>query len=98
MSDLNVQISEQGAKGHAFVGDESYPSAEMTYSRAGETMLIIDHTEVGESLRGQGVGRLMLDQVVQMARDKNLKVIPLCPYARSVFNKDESIRDVLRGS
>lgn len=96
MSDITVQLSESGSKGHAFVGNEAAPDAEMTYSKAGETLLIIDHTEVGESLRGQGVGRQMLDVVVNMAREKSLKIMPLCPFARSVFKKDESIRDVLK--
>lgn len=96
MNDLIVKLNEQGSSGHAFIGEEKAPLAEMSYSKAGETMIIIDHTEMDESLRGQGVGRKLLNVVVEMAREKNLKVIPLCPYAKSVFDKDESIRDVLK--
>jgi predicted GNAT family acetyltransferase len=32
---------------------------------------------------------------VAWARAEQLKVIPLCPFARSVFQRDESLRDVL---
>ena len=59
-------------------------------------MFIIDHTDVSEDYRGQGIGRQILDKVVAFALEKNLKIIPLCPYAKSVFDKDPSIADVLR--
>ncbi|MEM9885452.1 MAG: GNAT family N-acetyltransferase [Bacteroidota bacterium] len=95
-NDIHIQIKETGNSGHAFLGEEDAPLAEMSYSKAGKTMIIIDHTEVGEAVRGQGVGRKLLDAVVVMAREKNLKVLPLCPYARSVFDKDATIRDVLK--
>ncbi|HAV4869122.1 GNAT family N-acetyltransferase, partial [Acinetobacter baumannii] len=62
----------------------------------GESMLIIDATDVNENYRGQGVGRQLLDALVAFVREKDVKVIPLCPYAKSVFDKDPSIGDVLR--
>ncbi|SSR89149.1 acetyltransferase [Acinetobacter baumannii] len=68
----------------------------MTYTWAGESMLIIDSTDVNENYRGQGVGRQLLDALVAFVREKDVKVIPLCPYAKSVFDKDPSIGDVLR--
>ncbi len=71
-------------------------SGEMTFSKAGETMLIIEHTEVNESLRGMGVGERLLDQLVRYARANKLKVIPLCPFTKSVFEKKPEIRDVLK--
>ena len=52
--------------------------------------------DVSEDYRGQGIGRQLLDKVVEFAREKNLKIIPLCPYAKSVFDKEPSIADVLR--
>ncbi|MBS5992824.1 MAG: N-acetyltransferase, partial [Acinetobacter baumannii] len=57
---------------------------------------IIDATDVNENYRGQGVGRQLLDALVAFVREKDVKVIPLCPYAKSVFDKDPSIGDVLR--
>jgi predicted GNAT family acetyltransferase len=62
---------------------------------AGPTKMIIDHTEVQGSLQGQGVGRKLLNDLIYFARANDIKVIPLCPYAKSVFDKDLSIRDVL---
>ncbi|MDZ7630323.1 MAG: GNAT family N-acetyltransferase [Gemmatimonadaceae bacterium] len=42
--------------------------AEMSYSRANPSLVIINHTEVDESLSGQGVGRQLLDALVAWAR------------------------------
>ena len=94
---MKIQHSDNSKKGEFYLESEiGQRLAEMAYTWAGETMLIIDHTTVEDELRGQGAGRKLLDQVVAMARQKNIKIIPLCPFAKSVFDKDPSIRDVLK--
>ncbi len=42
--------------------------AEMTYSRAGDGLIIIDHTEVPAALRGRKVGEQLLRQMIEDAR------------------------------
>jgi predicted GNAT family acetyltransferase len=37
-----------------------------------------------------------LDELIAFVRERQVKVIPLCPFAKSVFDKDPSIRDVLK--
>lgn len=71
-------------------------AGEMAYTWAGDSMLIIDHTDVNEGFRGQGVGRQLLDELIAFVRERQVKVIPLCPFAKSVFDKDASIHDVLK--
>ncbi len=70
-------------------------AGKMTYSWAGTERFIIDHTEVEPEFNGQGVGKKMLLAAVDFARANNKKILPLCPYAKSVFDKVEEIRDVL---
>lgn len=94
---MEILLEETDSKGRAYVTNESHDTlAEMTYSKAGDVLIIIDHTEIGDSLRGQGIGRQFLDVIVEKARVEGKKILPLCPYAKSVFDKDETIRDVLR--
>jgi predicted GNAT family acetyltransferase len=93
---MDIKIEEANTKGAAFIEENGKRLAEMTYSIASPTLIIIDHTEVDESLKGQGVGKKLLVQIVRKARNSNTKIIPLCPFAKSVFNKEESIQDVLK--
>jgi predicted GNAT family acetyltransferase len=92
-----VQHHEQESKGAFYVEQGGQRIAEMTYSRTNPTLIVIDHTEVNESLKGQGVGRQLLDALVAWVRSTDTKVIALCPFAKAQFDKDPSIRDVLRG-
>ncbi|MDQ8142674.1 MULTISPECIES: GNAT family N-acetyltransferase [Chryseobacterium] len=67
----------------------------MTYTWAGEDRFIIDHTEVEEAYNGKGVGKEMLIKAVEFARENGKKIIPLCPFAKATFQKNEDLRDVL---
>src|SRR5687767_12947240 len=69
--------------------------AEMTFSRAGATMLIIDHTDVPDALRGRSVGDRLVARAVADARAEGKKIIPLCPFAASRFRKHPEYADVL---
>lgn len=79
----------------SFINEEGNQIAEMTYSLAGETLIIIDHTEVHETYRGNQLGYQLLLQVVEMAKNTGKKIIPLCPYAKSVFDKTDEFDSVL---
>ena len=67
----------------------------MTYTWAGEDRFIIDHTEVEEAYNGKGVGKEMLIKAVEFARENKKKIIPLCPFAKATFQKNEDLQDVL---
>ncbi|MCO6173520.1 N-acetyltransferase [Flavobacterium sp. NRK F10] len=67
----------------------------MTYTWAGPEKFIIDHTEVSPDFKGQGVGKKMVLAAVDYARKNNLKILPLCPFAKAVFEKDNNLSDVL---
>ena len=70
--------------------------AEITYSVAGETMIIIDHTYVSDDFRGEGLGKIMLNQAVEDARKSRIKIVSLCPFAKSFFEKNKNAQDVLK--
>lgn len=94
----NVQQEETGHKGRFFIEQNKQRLAEMTYSLAPPTTLIIDHTEVDESLRGSGAGLLLLEQAVLYARKQNYRILPLCPFAKAMLNRHSEWHDVLSGT
>jgi uncharacterized protein len=92
---LQLQRSEEGHRGAWFSEKDGERIAEMTFTRVNPSLVIIDHTEVADSLKGQGAARQLLDAAVAWARENQTKFIPVCPYAKAQFDKDPSIRDVL---
>lgn len=69
--------------------------AEMTFVPSGDNLIIIDHTTVTDKLNGQGVGKLLLEELVKWARKENKKIIPLCPYAKSQTEKNKEYHDMI---
>lgn len=89
-----IQHERTGHRGAFFLERDGARLAQMTYTVAG-TRVIIDHTDVDDRLRGTGMGRKLVDAAVQWARKENARLMPLCPYAKSVFDKTPEYSDVL---
>jgi uncharacterized protein len=82
-------------KGMFFVESDGNILAEMTYTMPSPEKMIIEHTEVSDELRGQNIGYQLVHTAVEYARTHQLKIIPLCPFAHSVFKKKKEYADVL---
>lgn len=67
----------------------------MTYTWAGDDKFIIDHTEVAEQYGGLGLGKKLVEAAVTFAREKSVKIIPLCTFAKKTIDKEEEFQDVL---
>lgn len=68
--------------------------AEISYQWKDQTYIIADHTWVDDALRGQGVARQLLDALVNFAREKHLKIVPICSYVEVMFRRDPNLNDV----
>ena len=84
-----------GKKGMFYVEIDGNILAEMVYSMASPTKMIIEHTEVSDELKGKNVGYQLVKTAVDYVRQHNIKITPLCPFAKSVFDRKEELRDVL---
>src|SRR5690606_41148325 len=93
---IEIILKINGNKGFAIAQDRDRRAGMMSYSIAGPDLIIIDHTDVEPTYNGRGVGKHMLLKIVEMAREKNIKIIPLCPFAAKMFEKLDDIKDVLK--
>ncbi len=93
---MEIEHQQFGSRGAWFVRDGDDIQAEMTYSKAGEEIIVIDHTAVSEALGGQGVGKQLVQAAVDWARANHIQIVPVCPFARSVLTRDPQYEDVLR--
>ncbi len=96
MGEANITLDEGDTKGRYKVQpDQNGPVAELTYSKAGESLIIIDHTDVPDAYRGTGLGNKLVERAVKDARASGKKIVPLCPFAASQFRQNPDWADVL---
>ncbi len=91
---MEIKLEQTDSKGAFFVEENGQRLAVMTFSKAGNR-IIIDHTEVSDALRGKSAGKQLVAAAVEHARAHGLKIIPLCPFAKSVFDRVKEYQDVL---
>ena len=93
MNEVQLRINDN--KGAFYIEIEGIQEALMTFVFAGEDKIIIDHTEVNPGNEGKGFGKKMVTKAVEFAREKGIKILSICPFAKSVFDKTPEFRDVL---
>lgn len=91
---MEIQHYDSDGRGRWFIESEGETLGEMTYFWAGPTIFTIDHTEVGEKLKGTGSGKKLVRAAVDYARQNGYKIHPTCPFAQSVLSAEE-FADVL---
>lgn len=92
---MEILHKDDSTKGMFYVEHDNIVLAEMHYVWVGTDRIIIEHTSVNEVFKGRGVGKQMVAKAVAFTREKGVKIIPLCSFARSVFDKEDEFNDVL---
>lgn len=57
--------------------------------------IMFTHTEVPESHGGQGLGSALIRFGLAAARERGLRVIPICPFFAAYMHKHEEVQDLL---
>ncbi len=92
---MTVQHKSSGSKGLFYVELEDEVAAEMVYTLPGENIILIEHTEVSEALRGKNVGIELVHAAVDYARHHGMKIIATCSFAGKVLSKKPEWQDVM---
>ena len=58
----------------------------ISYSKE-DGVIYLNHTEVPVSLRGQGVGKMLVEKTYKYIQKKNLQAVAVCSYAKSVSDR-----------
>ncbi len=92
---ITFKQDDDGRKGRFVIYENNQFAGEMTYTWAGNTMFIIDHTGIEQAFGGKGFGKRLVLKAVDFARNQNVKILPLCPFAKAEFDKNTDLQDVL---
>jgi uncharacterized protein len=92
---MEIQQKDDGKTGMFFIEQDEEIVAELVYSWQGKDRIIIEHTEVDDVLKGKGAGKELVSKSVEFAREKGIKIVPVCSFAKGVFDKTKEFQDVL---
>lgn len=96
MATIKIEKTE-GQTGGRFVArvDGQTAVGELTFSRVNEKLVIADHTGVPDALAGKGVGKALVNHLIEDARQNGYRVVPLCPFVRAQSVKHPDWDDVI---
>lgn len=57
--------------------------------------MLLTHTYVPPHLRGQGIAGKVVKAALDYAREKNLAVVPICPYVHTYIRRNPEYRDLV---
>jgi uncharacterized protein len=92
---MEIQQRDEGKTGIFFIEQDDEIVAELVYSWRGKDRIIIEHTEVDDVLKGKGAGKELVSKSVEFAREKSIKIVPVCSFTKSVIDKTKEFQDVL---
>lgn len=90
---MEIIHTDDGTKGIFKAVEEGIEAGIMTYIWNSDDTFTIEHTIGNPSFKGIGIK--LLDKAVAFAREKNLKIIPQCPFAQKMFDRKPELQDVL---
>ncbi len=67
----------------------------LEFTRPEVGLMRIEYVEVSPELRGKGLGRQLVAKAIEFAKDTELRVVPICSYARVVIERDPAMRTLL---
>ncbi|NLJ58261.1 MAG: N-acetyltransferase [Tissierellia bacterium] len=77
-----------------YLGEIKDCLAEIRFTHRDENIIAAESTKVSETLKGQGVGKKLVEKLVNYARNEKKKIIPVCPFVVATFEKTPEYADV----
>lgn len=85
MEQVELNLNDRG-RGAFVIKENGEQIAEMAVGIDDES-IVVYHTEVSSKAEGRGLAKLLLQEMVAYAREKQLKVIPLCAFVYAQFKR-----------
>lgn len=94
-TDLTVAREESGNRGRYVIHLAPGFEAEMTFRKAENGTITIDHTGVPRDYEGRGIAAKLVNKAIEDARAEGFKITPLCSYVVAQFRRHPDWSDLL---
>ncbi|WP_322971978.1 GNAT family N-acetyltransferase [Faecalibacter sp. LW9] len=92
---MKIELKKNGNNGvFELIDDQNFAVGELTFLQRDQEM-IINHTGVNPSLRGQGLAEKLVLKAVEYAREHQLKIRPFCSYVSVYIGRHPEVQDVV---
>lgn len=91
--DKNVVLEFIGNRGYFSLFNKEIKIGELSFILQ-DNVMIMDHTEVNDEYKGQGLARYLLDCGIDYAMANNYKIQPVCSYVVRVFEKEANLAGI----
>jgi len=71
--------------------------AEVTFPRYRDGVVVINHTYVDDSLRGQGIAGQLMENAYDLLKEDGRKAVLTCPYAVKWYREHPEKNDIVEG-
>ena len=89
---VRVVLEPHYNRAAAYDGDQLIGECEVSVS---PNIWIISHTGVRPAYEGRGIAKRLVLKVIEEARARKVKIVPLCPYANRMMTGKDEYKDVL---
>lgn len=92
---VKIEHEDNGIKGSFVIYVDNKFAGKIRYLWEGNSKFIINHTGIEKEFTRRGLAKQLILKAIEFARANNLKIVPLCSYAKRIFDNDSSLNDVL---
>ena len=94
MADEGAVKVENNESGQQFETTVDGHRGLLTYSESDGKLYLL-HTEVPEAMEGHGIGSALVRASMEYAREKQVKVVPFCPFAREWLHRHPDYQEMV---
>ncbi len=92
MEEIRIVFNEKGNQSLAFHEDKVIGRCDYQIK---EGKWYITHTVVISEFGGRGIAKMLVKEVIEQARKRMIKIVPICSYAQKMMLDNEEYKDVL---
>lgn len=92
--ELTVQREDGASRGRYFIALAPGVDAEMTFRKAENGTITIDHTGVPPEYEGRGIAARLVNKAIADAREQGFKITPVCSYVVAQFKRHPEWADL----
>jgi hypothetical protein len=94
---VDIRVTEVDGKVEVTAWAGAERAGVMVLSRLSADRLLIGHTQTFAGHEGRGIGKRLVSAGVEWARSTRQRLMPLCPFARQLFDRFPEYGDVRSG-